>query len=141
MLIYFNMYFFAIFRILPKYFKIKNILKCINFFLENNYLKNKYLINFQNSKKGSGLGAHGTERTKQSLVHFPTEEIKKKHEEKEKKKAEKGPQWKSASKSAKKKKIQYKFTTVDELKESGGYGVGICNFDFEKNRTYSKFSS
>ena len=69
--------------------------------------------------KGSGLGAHGTERTKQSLVHFPTEEIKKKHEEKEAKKAEKGPQWKNTTK---KKKIQYKFTTVDELKESGGYG-------------------
>ena len=40
----------------------------------------------------------------------------------EKKKAEKGPQWKNTTK---KKKIQYKFTTVDELKESGGYGQGF----------------
>ena len=36
--------------------------------------------------KGSGLGAHGTERTKQSLIHFPTEEVKKEAAEKEKKK-------------------------------------------------------
>ena len=69
--------------------------------------------------KGSGLGAHGTERTKQSLIHFPTEEIKKKHEEKEEKKRAKGPQWRQDSSANKKKKINYRFTTVDELKQSG----------------------
>ena len=60
-------------------------------------------------------------RTKQSLIHFPTEEIKKKHEQKEAKKAAKGPQWRSEG-TNKKKKVNYRFTTVDELKQSGGYG-------------------
>ena len=35
--------------------------------------------------KGSGLGSHGTERTKQSLIHFPTAEVIKEAEIKEKK--------------------------------------------------------
>ena len=80
--------------------------------------KSKNLI-WPDLQKGSGLGAHGTERTKQSLIHFPTEEIKKKHEEKEEKKKAKGPQWRQDSSSNKKKKINYRFTTVDELKQSG----------------------
>merc|ERR1711937_326557 len=33
--------------------------------------------------KGSGLGSHGTERTKQSLIHFPTAEVIKEAEIKE----------------------------------------------------------
>ena len=72
--------------------------------------------------KGSGLGAHGTERTKQSLIHFPTAEILKKQEAKQERKAQKGPQWR-ASESNRKKKPNYKFTSVEELKKSGGYGV------------------
>merc|ERR1711962_849857 len=72
--------------------------------------------------KGSGLGAHGTERTKQSLIHFPTAEVLKKQEAKQERKAQKGPQWR-ASETTKKKKPHYKFTSVEELKKSGGYGV------------------
>jgi len=72
--------------------------------------------------KGSGLGAHGTERTKQSLIHFPTAEVLKKQEAKQERKAQKGPQWR-ASDTNRKKKPNYKFTSVEELKRSGGYGV------------------
>lgn len=43
--------------------------------------------------KGSGLGAHGTERTKQSLIHFPTEELKQKAEAEVMKKEAKGKKY------------------------------------------------
>ena len=46
----------------------------------------------------------------------------KKQEAKQVKKAAKGPQWR-ASESNKKKKPNYKFTSVEDLKKSGGYGV------------------
>ena len=81
--------------------------------------------------KGSGLGAHGTERTKQSLIHFPTAEILKKQEAKQERKAQKGPQWR-ASETNRKKKPNYKFTSVEELKRSGGYGVQSDDEDQEQ---------
>ena len=80
--------------------------------------------------KGSGLGAHGTERTKQSLIHFPTAEVLKKQEAKQERKAQKGPQWR-ASETNRKKKPNYKFTSVEGLKRSGGYGVQSGDEDQE----------
>ena len=80
--------------------------------------------------KGWGPDTRGTERTKQSLIHFPTAEVLKKQEAKRKRKAQKGPQWR-ASETNRKKKPNYKFTSVEELKRSGGYGVQSDDEDQE----------
>ncbi|CBY13754.1 unnamed protein product [Oikopleura dioica] len=75
-------------------------------------------------KKGTGLGAAGTERTKQSLLHFPTEEVKQKAKEKQEKKELKGPQWKvTQQRATKKRRPVYQYKTVDQLLSGSGHAM------------------
>jgi len=76
-----------------------------------------------------GLGAAGTERTKQSRIHFPTENDKKEAEDDQTEKA--GKQWRRDDASSGKKKPKYKFRTIDDLKKSGK----------TSNRSYSRAGS
>jgi len=64
-----------------------------------------------------GLGAAGTERTKQSRIHFPTANDKTEAEDDHTEKA--GQQWRKDELSSGKQKPKYKFVTVDELRKSG----------------------
>ena len=72
------------------------------------------------------------------MIHFPTEEIKKKAEVAQKKKDAKGPQWKAQSVSARRVKPQYVYKTVDELIRTGGMGVTVSDGeddDFDQRAT------
>nr|XP_039257715.1 tuftelin-interacting protein 11-like [Styela clava]XP_039257716.1 tuftelin-interacting protein 11-like [Styela clava]XP_039257717.1 tuftelin-interacting protein 11-like [Styela clava] len=64
--------------------------------------------------KKAGLGAAGTERTKQSYIHFPTQDSE---EEEEKDFKEQISRWRKDGVDRNQKKYVYK--TVDELKKSG----------------------
>ncbi|XP_078484419.1 sip1/TFIP11 interacting protein isoform X1 [Ciona intestinalis] len=65
--------------------------------------------------KKAGLGAAGTERTKQSYIHFPMQDSE--GEEEEEFKSELA-QWRKGS-EPKTKKPKYKYKTVEELTKSG----------------------
>ncbi|CAK8693912.1 unnamed protein product [Clavelina lepadiformis] len=65
-----------------------------------------------------GLGAAGTERTKQSFIHFPTQDSAGEDEEDEDDIKSQASQWRKGSES-KKMKPKYKFKTIDELRKSG----------------------
>uniref|UniRef100_H2YDR9 Tuftelin-interacting protein 11 n=1 Tax=Ciona savignyi TaxID=51511 RepID=H2YDR9_CIOSA len=65
--------------------------------------------------KKAGLGSGGSERTKQSYIHFPTEDSAEEEEEEFKSEL---AQWRKGS-EPKSRKPKYKYKTIEELTKSG----------------------